>query len=204
MEPSSQAFRRAVFLERDGTMINDVGYLGRLDEVRWFPWAVDAIRIFKRAGYLVCVVTNQGGIGLGLFDESTVRAIHASMDAHLTAAGTAVDGWYFCPHHPRAVHEALRVECECRKPAPGLIRAAEREHGIDLQRSFIIGDKRSDMQLAAAIGMTGILVRTGYGEGEMIRHRGQVPGASRVCANLMEAASIVLNPGANGRTSGWP
>jgi D-glycero-D-manno-heptose 1,7-bisphosphate phosphatase len=185
--------RPAVFLDRDGTMIHDVGYLSRIEDVQWFPWTIDAVRLLNRAGFLVCVVSNQGGIGLGLCPEAKVYQIHAAMEADLRAAEASVDGWYFCPHHPRAVLPALRVDCLCRKPRPGLVRAAQQAHAIDLAASFVIGDKAIDMGLAGAVGAVGILVRTGYGAGELARLDGRIPGAAHVCANLMEATSWILS-----------
>ena len=184
--------RPAVFLDRDGTMIHDVGYLSRLEDVRWFPWAIDAIQSLNRAGFLVCVTTNQGGVGLGFYDEQFVRAVHARMSDELAEANARVDGWYYCPHHPLAVDERLRVACDCRKPGPGMIRQAQGEFAIDLQSSFVVGDKLADVGLGAGVGATPILVRTGYGEAELQRHNGSVPGAAFVAETLAEAASWIL------------
>ena len=184
--------RPAVFLDRDGTMIHDVGYLGRRDGVRWFPWTVDAIRLLNRAGYLVCVTTNQGGVGLGHYDEDAVKALHRWMDDVLGAEDARVDAWFYCPHHPEAVTQDLRLPCECRKPAPGMIRQAGRQFPIDLAASYVIGDKQSDVDLAQRAGTQAILVTTGYGEAVVRAHGGVVPGAAHVAANLMEAASWLI------------
>src|SRR5688572_16622921 len=137
--------RRAVFVDRDGTMIEDVGYLSRVDQVHWLPGTIEAVKLLNQTGFLVCVVTNQGGIGLGLCEEHVVREVHANMARDLGAAGASVDGWYYCPHHPRAIVESLRVACECRKPGPGLVLAAQRAHDIDLSASFVVGDKGIDL-----------------------------------------------------------
>lgn len=185
------ALRRAVFLDRDGTMIHEAGYLSRLEDVRWFPFTMDAIRLLNRAGYLVIVITNQGGIALGLFDEAFVRAVHASMDADLAASGARVDGWYFCPHHPKGVIESLRGPCDCRKPGCAMIDAACRDHAIDLSRSWVIGDRDRDVQVATAVGARGILVRTGYGDSEAATVT--LPDGTRVVADLMEAVAEVLH-----------
>ena len=182
----------AVFIDRDGTMIHDVGYLSRKDEVRWYPWTADAIRLLNRAGYLVCVVTNQGGIGLGYTNDAFVRETHASLDATLAASGAKIDGWYFCPHHPDAVIPALAIDCGCRKPKRGMIDMAMREHAIDLSRSFTIGDKAIDVALGTGVGAKGILVRTGYGEGQLQKFGGSVPGAAHVADDLMSAVSWIL------------
>ncbi len=173
-------------------MIHEVGYLSRLDDVRWFPSTLDVIRLFKRAGYMVCVITNQGGIGLGYFDDSFVRSVHASMAAAVDASGGHIDGWYYCPHHPDAVREELRVSCDCRKPGRAMIDAACRDHAIDLTRSWVIGDKHVDVGVAAAIGARGVLVRTGFGETQQARFGQLLPEGTLVVADLAEAAAEIL------------
>lgn len=182
--------RRAVFLDRDGTMIEEAGYLSRLDQVKWFPGTKDAIRLLNRAGFLVIVITNQGGIGLGKFDDAFVLRTHAWMDAELAASGARVDGWYYCPHHPNAVIPELKVACPCRKPGHAMIDAACRDFHIDLARSWVIGDRARDVAMAPAVGAKGILVRTGYGEGESAA--AALPGGTTVVANLNEAVAEVL------------
>jgi D-glycero-D-manno-heptose 1,7-bisphosphate phosphatase len=182
----------AVFLDRDGTMVQDVGYLSRREDLHWFPYTVDAVRLLNRAGFLVIVTTNQGGIGLGYTTEGFVRRTHEEMGAHIAAGGGRVDGWFFCPHHPRARTEALRVACGCRKPEPGMVRQAQAQFGIDLTRSFLVGDKGADLAMARAAGVRGVLVRTGYGELEVARGDGHVPDAAFVAADLMEATSWIL------------
>ena len=184
--------RPAVFLDRDGTMVREVGYLGRAEDLHWFPWTVEAIRLLRRAGFLICVTTNQGGIGLGLFSETFLQQLHRTMDGHLARAGAAVDGWFYCPHHPRAVIVEFAIDCECRKPNPGMIRQAVRQFDIDPSRSFVIGDKQIDVGLAEQAGTRGVLVRTGQGEEELARRGGMMPGAAHVAANLLEAASWIL------------
>jgi D-glycero-D-manno-heptose 1,7-bisphosphate phosphatase len=182
----------AVFLDRDGTMIHDVGYLARRDELRWYASTIDAVRLLNRAGFLVFVVTNQGGIGLGHFTEAFVRETHQFMAETLAANGARVDGWLYCPHHPRAVIPELMIACDCRKPGRGLIDAALRDHRIDLAASFVVGDRQSDVDLAAAFGGRGVLVRTGYGEGELQALGGAMPGAACVAPDLMAATSWML------------
>jgi D-glycero-D-manno-heptose 1,7-bisphosphate phosphatase len=182
----------AVFVDRDGTMVHDVGYLSRREDLRWYPWTIDAIRLLNRAGFLVCVTSNQGGIGLGLCTESFVQAIHREMHETVAASGGRIDGWYYCPHHPRAVTAELRIDCACRKPKPGMIERAARELSIDAARSFVIGDKMADVELGRHAGATSVLVRTGYGEGEVARRDGQVPGAAAVVEHLMAATSWIL------------
>ena len=184
--------RRAVFLDRDGTMIHEAGYLGRLDDLRWFPWTLDAIRLLKRAGFIVCVTTNQGGIGLGLYTEAFLGELHERMAATLDAAGAHVDGWFYCPHHPSAIVDGLRLDCDCRKPRPGMIRQAVQRLAIDPTRSFVVGDKLADVGLASSVGARGILVRTGYGDDVVRAHGGNVPGAAHVAGDLMAAVGWIL------------
>lgn len=190
--------RPAVFFDRDGTLIHDVGYLSRIEDLQWFPWSIEAIRLLNRAGFLVCITTNQGGIGLGFYTADLVHRVHESMAADVLAAGGRLDALYFCPHHPLAVDEALRLECNCRKPQPGMIQQATAQFDIDLDRSFVVGDKLADVGLAASAGARGILVKTGYGQAEMQRHHGSVPGAAYVAETSFEAASWIL------KESGFP
>ena len=183
--------RAAVFLDRDGTMVEEVGYLCRVADLRWFAWTIEAIRLLNRAGFLVFVTTNQGGVGLGYYAEDAVRAIHERMAADLDAGGATVDGWFYCPHHPDARIEALRVDCDCRKPRAGMVRQAAQRFELDLAKSFVVGDKVSDMGLAKGAGARGALVRTGYGEFELQQH-GSIPGADFIAADLMGAATWIL------------
>ena len=184
--------RPAVFLDRDGTMIYDVGYLSRREDVTWFSWTIDAIRLLNRAGFAVCVTTNQGGIGLGLYEEQFVRDVHREMSETLTAAGAHIDGWFYCPHYPTAVIERLRVDCDCRKPKAGMIRQAAEQMPLDLSRSYVVGDKIADVGLAKSVGARAVLVTTGHGESEVRRHDGAVPDASHVAPTLLEAVSWIL------------
>src|SRR5258705_10959808 len=119
--------RPAVFLDRDGTIIEERGYLDRLDLLELYSFTADAIRLLNRAGYATVVVTNQGGIGRGIIDEAFLRHVHETIDARLAAGRPTIETYYFCPHHPHAVVPELRVRCACRKPAPGMIEQACRE-----------------------------------------------------------------------------
>lgn len=182
----------AVFLDRDGTMVHDVGYLSRLEDLQWFPWTIEAVRLLHRAGFLVCVTTNQSGIALGFCTDAFVRRVHEEMSAAIEAAGARIDGWFYCPHHPEAAIDALRTDCECRKPRPGLVRQAQQRFDIDLGRSFVVGDKAADVGLANAVGARGILVRTGYGEAELARHDGHMPATAHVATDLLGAVTWIL------------
>lgn len=181
----------AVFLDRDGVLVYDIGYLTRQEDLRWFPYAIEAVRLLNRASFRIFVTTNQGGVGLGYYSEQFVRNTHARMAAALEAASASVDGWLFCPHHPRAVIDGYRIDCQCRKPAPGLVQAAQAIHPLDLSRSFVVGDKATDMELADRVGARGVLVRTGQGESELARAGGTIRSAW-TAPDLMAATAWIL------------
>ena len=181
----------AVFVDRDGTLIEEVGYLDRLERLALFPWSIDAVRLLNRAGFRVVVVTNQAGIAHGLFEEQFVIDTHRYLDEKLAAAGAHVDGYYYCPHHPNAAVDAYRIKCDCRKPGTGMIRSAARDLGLDLARSFVVGDRWLDIEMAHAGGAAGILVLTGYGRTEASRPRDGVK-AEAVVDNLIQATTWIL------------
>ena len=181
----------AVFVDRDGTLNEDVGYLDRIERLRLFPWSIDAIRLLRRAGYAVVVVTNQAGVARGMVREAFVDETRQLIQARLEAIGERLDGHYYCPHEPNAPIEAYRRDCNCRKPRPGLVRRARDELDLDLSRSVVVGDKWSDIALARAVSLRGLLVETGYGAGQLAMPREGLE-ADAVVANLMEAASWIV------------
>jgi D-glycero-D-manno-heptose 1,7-bisphosphate phosphatase len=179
-----------VFLDRDGTVIEEVGYLNRLDRIAFFPWSVDAIRVLNDAGFLVVIVTNQAGVARGYFDEALVRDAHELIDRRVKAGGARIDGYYYCPHHPDGAVQAYRETCDCRKPKPGMLHRAAREHGIDIARSFVVGDRWLDVRMGQAAGAKTVLVRTGYGLEEEAQPDGTV--ADAVADNLMDASAWII------------
>ncbi len=181
-----------VFLDRDGTINEDVGYLNALDRLVFIPGALDAIRLLTRAEYQIAIVTNQAGVALGMIDERVLAELNTHIDSRIRLAGGRVDGWFVCPHSRSATVEKFRLDCDCRKPKAGLFEQAYKTLAVDKSRSFYVGDKASDMEAAANAGLAGILVRTGYGEGELAKHGGTVRGANFVAANLAEAVSRIL------------
>jgi D-glycero-D-manno-heptose 1,7-bisphosphate phosphatase len=159
--------RAAIFLDRDGTLNEDVGYLDRIERLRLFPWSLEAIRLFRRAGYAVVVTTNQAGIARGMIGEGIVDEVADELSRRLSAIGETLDGHYMCPHHPDGSVAAYALDCDCRKPKPGLIRRAAADLDLDIARSVVVGDKWSDIGMARAAGAKAVLVKTGYGASQM-------------------------------------
>lgn len=184
--------RATVFLDRDGTINEDVGYLNAIARLTFIPGALEAIRILAQADFQIAIITNQAGLALGMIEERVLEELHAHIDERVRQAGGRIDGWFVCPHAKSAKVEKFRLDCDCRKPKAGLFDQACGALPVDKARSYYIGDKASDMAAAANAGVRGILVRTGYGEGELAKHQGQVPGASLVVANLPEAVSRII------------
>jgi D-glycero-D-manno-heptose 1,7-bisphosphate phosphatase len=183
--------RPAVFLDRDGTLLEEAGYLDRLERLVFFPYSVDAIRLLNRSGFAVVIVTNQAGIARGIFKEAFVAEAHRYISDKLALGGARIDGFYYCPHHPEAVIEALRQDCDCRKPKPGMFTRAAAELGLDLARSFVIGDRWHDLQAGQQVGARGLLVRTGYGRTEEAAPKAGVQAAA-ITDNVIEAVSWIL------------
>ncbi len=181
-----------MFLDRDGTMIEDVGYLDALERVAFYPWTVDAIRALNRAGLAVVVVTNQSGVARGIFTEAFVGETHRVIDARLAAGGARVEAYYHCPHHPDGTVAPFARTCDCRKPGRAMIDRAAADLAIDPTRSFVVGDTWLDIQLGRAVGARAILVRTGKGDAEQLRPPDDV-AADAVVDNLAAAASWILN-----------
>jgi D-glycero-D-manno-heptose 1,7-bisphosphate phosphatase len=157
------AVRRAVFLDRDGTVIRNDGDLGDPDAVELLPGAADAMRRLRDAGYTLVVVTNQGGVARGKYDEAAVHATHARLEQVLrerTGLPAVVDAFYFCPFHPEGTVERYRREHPWRKPAPGMLLQAAREHALELPASWMVGDQERDAQAGAAAGCRSILLGT--------------------------------------------
>jgi D-glycero-D-manno-heptose 1,7-bisphosphate phosphatase len=181
--------RRAVFLDRDGTLIEEIGYLDRLDRISVFPYSIDAVRQLNRAGFAVIVITNQAGVARGFFTEEFVGETHRHLASVFAEGGATIDGFYYCPHHPDGKVDVYRRRCECRKPQSGLLRQAAEEHQLDLARSFAVGDREHDLQAGAAVGAAPVLVRTGYGS----RNEDAAHGSGAVVTdNLMAAVAWIL------------
>ena len=156
--------RPAAFLDRDGVINVDRGYTFRPEHLEFTPTAIEGIRLLNEAGYSVLVVTNQSGVARGLYGVAEVEAFHTHMNAALAEAGAHVDGFYHCPYHPDGTVAAYAVEHEDRKPGTGMIRRAMREWNVDPDASFLIGDKQSDLDAAAAAGLSARLIESNTGD----------------------------------------
>ena len=151
-----QGKRPAAFLDRDGVLNVDHGYAHRPDQLEWIAGAPDAVRLLNEAGYYVFVITNQSGVARGYYEETAVHQFHAHMQDALRAQGAHIDAFYYCPHHPDGVIKELAIRCRCRKPEPGMLEQAARDWPIDLDRSFLIGDKDDDLAAANTFHIRGI------------------------------------------------
>lgn len=188
---TGRTLRRAVFVDRDGTLNEEVGYLDRLERLTIFPYSAGAVRLLNERGFLVVVVTNQAGIARGLLTASFLEEAHRHIGERFASAGARIDAFYHCPHHPDGVIEPLRQRCGCRKPQPGLLMQAAADLAIDLPRSFVVGDRWHDLEAGQAVGVRGVLVRTGYGKAEEQSPKPGVAPAA-IVDDLMAAAEWIL------------
>jgi D-glycero-D-manno-heptose 1,7-bisphosphate phosphatase len=178
-----EGHRAAVFVDRDGTLIRDVGYLCREEQLEILPRVPQALRLLKRKGYKVVVITNQSAVARGQLTEDGLAEIHRELFCRLARCGAEVDGVYYCPHHPTEGLARYRIDCECRKPNAGMIFKAAAELGLAPSRSYVVGDQIIDMELAVRSGAKGVWIRESNKECVQMP-----PGVARVVANLWEAA----------------
>jgi D-glycero-D-manno-heptose 1,7-bisphosphate phosphatase len=153
----------AVFLDRDGTINEEVGYLGSLDKFKIIPCAYEAIRLINGSGMKAVVISNQAGVARGLITEEFVKTTHDYLQTVLRQQGAYINNFYYCPHHPTEGTEPYRQICNCRKPAPGMLLRAAQDLNINLAASYLVGDRFLDVDAAKNVGVKGILVKTGYG-----------------------------------------
>ena len=178
--------RAAIFMDRDGTVNEPVGFVNHISLFRLFPWSVEAIRLVNRAGFLAVLVTNQSGVARGLYTEELVGEVHGRLNDLLDEGGAHLDAIYYCPH-------GLTSGCDCRKPKPGMLLRAERELEVDLARSYVIGDTYSDLELAWNTGARAALVLTGYGRGNFEHHRHEwARQPDKVVTNLYDAVAEIV------------
>jgi len=192
--------RPAVFLDRDGTLNVEKHYLYRREDWEWIPGAIDAIARLNVAGIPVIVVTNQAGIARGLYGDADVDRLHEMADDDARRAGATIEAFYHCPHHP---DYGARVACDCRKPEPGMLLRAAAEHALDLARSFIIGDRESDIEAGRRCGATSLLVATGYGE-RTRRERGvdapYFPSVVEAVAHILDTPRVPVSTACGSRS----
>jgi len=181
----------AVFLDRDGTINEEVEYLKSPADIHLLSGAAEAIKEINQLGLKVIITTNQSAVARGLLTEDQLSLIHSSLTAQLNKQGSRIDAIYYCPHHPDTGNPPYRTECDCRKPKTGMITRAACEHDLDLKKSFIVGDKLSDIQTGINAGMTSILVLTGYGKEELGQSRTRTIHIDYVAERLSDAVRYI-------------
>lgn len=181
----------AIFLDRDGTINEDVNFLSSPEQLILIENSAEAIREANELGLKVIVFTNQSGIARGYFTEEDLHKIHKRLDELLAERGAKIDAYYYCPHHPTKGEGEYKIECECRKPKDGMLQRASREQNIDLKKSFVIGDRCIDVQAGKTAGATTILVLTGHGKEEYEKCKSENFEPDFVAENLKEAIEII-------------
>jgi D-glycero-D-manno-heptose 1,7-bisphosphate phosphatase len=182
----------AVFIDRDGTLNVDSGYIADPEDLVVYPSAAQAVRLLNENGLKAIVVTNQSTVARGYCSEAMIDAIHAKLRDELNKQGAHLDAIYYCPHHPEIGEKLYRVQCQCRKPRPGMLHQAEREHNIDLSRSYVIGDKTVDIEMARSVGAAAGLVLTGFGNDSIRRLAGKSLQPDFIGEDVLEAVRIIL------------
>jgi D-glycero-D-manno-heptose 1,7-bisphosphate phosphatase len=189
----SVKLKPAVFLDRDGTIIEEVGYIDSPDKIQPIAGADKAIKLFTDARFKIIVVSNQSGVAHGYFDEDTVLLVNNRVAESFASYGANIDAFYYCPHHPDYGDQNYRKDCDCRKPKPGMFLKAAEEHKIDLSKSIMIGDKFTDIQAGRNLNLLSILVLTGFGreQNQKIKSNGLHPPPDFVAENISEAAMFI-------------
>jgi len=190
MEP----VKRAVFIDRDGTISEEVGYINHPDRFRLFSYSASAIKMLNDNGWLAIVVTNQAGVARGYFSENLITEVHQRMTQDLEQQNARLDAIFYCAHHPTVGEPPYRAECNCRKPKPGLVHRAATELDVDLEQSWMIGDRYSDIELAHNAGLRSAFVLSGYGRGEWEHQRmNWKHQPDLVAENLLEAVEAIVS-----------
>jgi len=186
----------AVFLDRDGTINEQMGYINHVSRFKILPRVPQAIRLLNRHGFFVLVVSNQSGVARGYYPLDLVETIHHFMVTRIKEKKAIIDGIFFCPHHPAGSVPEFSRDCDCRKPKTGLIDKACRAFDIDLRRSFVVGDMCTDMELAHRAGVKGVMVKTGYGLGEMEYLLPQkIEKPAHIAEDLLDAVRWIVRVG---------
>ena len=183
----------AVFMDRDGTISKEVGYIRDPSDLRILPGAVDAVRLINESGMKAVLVTNQSGVARGHFSEEQLQKVHSKLKALLAERGAYLDGIYYCPHHPEFGGSKHGSKCNCRKPDPGMLEMAAGDLHINLADSYVVGDKNSDVELGHRVGAKGILVLTGYGKNEAASlHKESKARPHYIAENILSAVNWIL------------
>jgi D-glycero-D-manno-heptose 1,7-bisphosphate phosphatase len=182
-----------IFIDRDGTINNEVDFLRTPDQLKLIPRSADAITELNKLNLKVFILTNQSGIARGLLTENDLRGIHNRLLQMLENQDARIDKIYYCPHHPEGSIEEFRKDCQCRKPKPGMLLTAAKEYNIDLSASYIIGDKMIDMQAGNNCGARTVLVLTGYGKAELEDCRKNGVRIDHIAENLYDAVKFIKN-----------
>ncbi|MBV9957545.1 MAG: HAD family hydrolase [Acidobacteria bacterium] len=186
--------RRAVFMDRDGTISEEVGYVNHPTRYKVFPYAAEAVRLLNEQGWLAVLVTNQAGVARGYFTEEMIGTVHGSLQTELERGGARLDAIYYCAHHPSVGEPPYRFDCDCRKPKPGLIQRAATDLEIELDESWMVGDRYSDIELARNAGVRACFVLSGYGRGEWEYQRASWKHQPDLVAeNLLEAVRKIIS-----------
>ena len=182
---------KAVFLDRDGTINEEMGYINHISRFRIFDFTAAALKIFQELGFRLIVITNQSGVARGYFDEQLVSEVHHLLKSKLREQQVELDDIFYCPHHPKEGIGKYKLDCPCRKPKTGMIEKAKTKWDLDLTHSLLIGDRYKDIEMAHAAGLMGVMVLTGYGKGEYTYQKEQWPRMPDfVFENFLKAATF--------------
>jgi D-glycero-D-manno-heptose 1,7-bisphosphate phosphatase len=191
--------RPAVFIDRDGTINEQMGYVNHISRFVLLPGTAEGIRLLNRHHYLAIIVSNQSGVARGYFPMELIDRVHAHMKDLLVKEGANIDEIFFCPHYPRGIVPKYSVECDCRKPGTGLVQKACEKFDIDMKNSYVIGDRCSDIELAERSNLQGIMVTTGYGLGDIeyvLPHQPFKP--LHIAKDLLHAVRWIIEQGVKG------
>ena len=192
MTEKGERVNKAVFLDRDGVITQEPpNYAHRIDQLKLIPKSAEAIRILNKNGFKVVVVSNQSGLARGYYQEKDVEIYNGAMKKELKKRGAYVDAIYYCPHHSEAKIEAYRIDCDCRKPKPGMLKRAEKDLNLDLKQSFLVGDKTSDIEAGYRADCKTILVLTGHGSDELKKNTNMNIKADYILKDLYTASQMI-------------
>lgn len=189
---------KAVFIDRDGCLIHELGYISKIKNIRFFKHSFDALRLLRDNGFKIVIVTNQSGVARGYFPESFVTDAHSYIAAQLKKKGLKIDAYLYCPHHRKATVAKYKKDCECRKPRQGMIRTAQKRFNLDLKQCFTMGDKLSDVKLGHNGRMKGILVLTGFGRWQRTLIKKEKTKPDFIARDFYSGSKWIVNQGRDG------